>query len=860
MNDRRVEIHEAKDATCEWIWSTKFGQWLEAPEENLFWISGKPGSGKSTLMKYLAKPGRLEEKLPKGVKPWRVLSFFFDFQFGDKVANSVEGLLRSFLVEILKDRRDIAARMGLLTIDWAFEKDTVSWRQRFDQAITLIDRRFIVLIDGLDEFAGKKTSLLEVLTGFQEHSNLKLCLASRPEAMIRYVLESYPNLQMSVYNSPGIQQYLNLSIKRFRPLLDALQLQDIQGVIHERAQGVFLWVYLAIEDVLQACADGATATEVKERLNLLPTELRDLYKRILDRLPAQRRAEAAILFTLVDDARYPITVGLLHGAFQFLAQELLINPLPNELIGLDGFERRLHSTTGGLIEVSPGASDAEGSSLGTRTVRLIHQTVRAFAAESSWPGESLPSPFQLMFPNCLWGRLCCEALLAGDKKVEATPRRVLQSWFAVNKEQNMLQGSGEHVQYNAFDIILQRRLPGSGLLSWTRLLWHSIKFIVLHADEDMDVNPTVKPPELETAMRSRWVGVRLALWQHYSTAEIAPTQDIVDSDHFDLFIAAMHRGYRYLETNHLRLALLNDQQRGGLVATMMLMPHLSFTRVVDPYKNTRNKQDKSGALRHNVDMVLTLNHTVSSFDLAVFLHLGYKDVPGYLNLHLREGRSPRQERVRVPCWDPVRHLLAAELPLFIWACEASITSEADCTFEKQLRVLLDFGADIHSQSSQGYNIVHYLITEHMVNHTFLIETDTCLPDDDLANAIEKLYLVEKAGANFRSRFEGRTALEALQQGYDQVKQSPEDELLFELNEAAIARFAQLEFMLEHKEQTGHLPLPLMGTNYRRKKNLSTLNQNVTKRRCDLCTVIARRGSAGTRHSRIPRWKPRPGNS
>lgn len=73
MEDRHVSIQSAHEKTFSWIFKEgldaaasqphmSFVKWLES-DHNLFWVSGKPGSGKSTLMKYLCKCHRLTSDL-----------------------------------------------------------------------------------------------------------------------------------------------------------------------------------------------------------------------------------------------------------------------------------------------------------------------------------------------------------------------------------------------------------------------------------------------------------------------------------------------------------------------------------------------------------------------------------------------------------------------------------------------------------------------------------------------------------------------------------------------------------------------------------------------------------------------------
>ena len=59
MNDRPNDIHVATEGTCEWLLlHEKYQNWVR--ERGLLWISGKPGDGKSTLLKYATERFRSE--------------------------------------------------------------------------------------------------------------------------------------------------------------------------------------------------------------------------------------------------------------------------------------------------------------------------------------------------------------------------------------------------------------------------------------------------------------------------------------------------------------------------------------------------------------------------------------------------------------------------------------------------------------------------------------------------------------------------------------------------------------------------------------------------------------------------------
>ena len=87
IQDGEEQIEDAERATFEWIfenpentdlpWSN-FSEWLQAGE-SLYWVTGKAGSGKSTLMKHLFHHQRTREALLHwaGETPLTVAGFFF---------------------------------------------------------------------------------------------------------------------------------------------------------------------------------------------------------------------------------------------------------------------------------------------------------------------------------------------------------------------------------------------------------------------------------------------------------------------------------------------------------------------------------------------------------------------------------------------------------------------------------------------------------------------------------------------------------------------------------------------------------------------------------------------------------------
>lgn len=115
--DHRFEtVAQAHRKTCEWIYSdleaegkpwSNFAKWLEEGQ-GCYWINGKAGSGKSTLMKYIQEDFRTKQALSvwAGQQELVTASFFF-WNLGSALQKSQEGLLRSLLHDILDQRRHL---------------------------------------------------------------------------------------------------------------------------------------------------------------------------------------------------------------------------------------------------------------------------------------------------------------------------------------------------------------------------------------------------------------------------------------------------------------------------------------------------------------------------------------------------------------------------------------------------------------------------------------------------------------------------------------------------------------------------------------------------------------------------------
>jgi serine/threonine protein kinase/uncharacterized C2H2 Zn-finger protein len=299
MNQRYDEIPKAHEQTFEWIFKhnntegkppwDSFPEWLKNGS-GMFWVSGKAGSGKSTLMKFITDNRKTSADLRCWSKqsPITVASFFF-WSAGTSIQRSMVGLLRSLLQTILQQ---YSPAIPALFLDrWkackAHGGDYGSWSKTelihaLNVFVTDNTQRFCFFIDGLDESDEDPETLLNYIVSLSAKANVKICLTSRPWVVFEDALQGRPSLRLQDLTSRDITLYVrghvdkNIEFAHIR----RQQPSDAERLIleiTERARGVFLWVFIVVRDLLNGLQNGDSIRDLQRRLHLLPSELEDLY-------------------------------------------------------------------------------------------------------------------------------------------------------------------------------------------------------------------------------------------------------------------------------------------------------------------------------------------------------------------------------------------------------------------------------------------------------------------------------------------------------------------------------------------------------------------------------------------------------
>lgn len=230
--DREMRVAEAHEATYRWIfedrqesqkpWSS-FKEWSRS-DSQLYWLTGKAGSGKSTLMKYICRTKEEDQQQFCHVSllgPWAmgnklVVALFFFWNSGISLQMMQAGLLRTLLYQILQAIPDLVPLVSPKRWEslCLFNEDNVDWtvhelrNMLRSVGMNLGDNtKLCLFVDGLDEFDGEPRELITLFRDLLKNPRIKLCVASRPWVVFEDAFREEASLMLQNLTYPDIKQY-----------------------------------------------------------------------------------------------------------------------------------------------------------------------------------------------------------------------------------------------------------------------------------------------------------------------------------------------------------------------------------------------------------------------------------------------------------------------------------------------------------------------------------------------------------------------------------------------------------------------------------------------------------------------------
>ena len=379
---REETIPEAHSRTFQWIFDRSgqavrpwdnFIAWLENGK-GIYWINGKAGSGKSTLMNFLCQ----DERTMEALTIWSetkdiILPKFFFWSAGNAMQKSLEGLLRSLLWQILNEYPE----MTFLPSDdgpqsehsrrtprnhnliGAWTKARLS--KTLQGVVNQLQRscRLCLFIDGLDEFDEDEDDLITFVQNLVLTTSVKVCSSSRPHKAFEDAFSSSAKLRLQDLTYGDIQQYVDdkfEAVPQLRSMTaeNEFEMTRLKKDIVDKAEGIFLWVSLAVKDQIRGLKNEDSPAQLQARLTSLPTEIEGIYHRMLLQIDKLYRQEASLFLQMA--LNRPGLAILEHALASHKGLEKILLSADNipeqEILSIcQSTRKRIIATCVGLLEV-----------------------------------------------------------------------------------------------------------------------------------------------------------------------------------------------------------------------------------------------------------------------------------------------------------------------------------------------------------------------------------------------------------------------------------------------------------------------------------------------------------------------------
>lgn len=411
--------------TCESFLDVgEFKTWLSAerdPEQRnvastVLWLYGNPGTGKSTLSLFLVD--EIEKFVASSDGKQALTYFFCDITSED--GKTAVAVLRGLLFQVCKQRHDLLRRY-LLPI---WQTHGTALFQSFDALWDILVKigadetldAIYCLVDALDEcHRDSQTIFLQQLQQtFKNHgseglvSKLHFLVTSRPYEDIREYLGEFPNENLVFF--PQLKNDVETFIAERVAYLakkkhyTAKIKHEVERIMKNKAEGTFLWVGLAYEELLNVAS--------KDTLNLLaslPPGLHSIYQRQLDQAlqePGSNRVDIIRILGLVMVALKPLSLAQLCVACQLHEDQ--------------DDEERIQFTRDSI------ASCRLMVIVNDNVVHLLHKSVKDFLASCNY--DTL---FQQTAAHAHFANQCIEVLLRhlDDGEEQMPPKEGLMRSF-----------------------------------------------------------------------------------------------------------------------------------------------------------------------------------------------------------------------------------------------------------------------------------------------------------------------------------------------------------------------------------------------------------------------------------------------
>ncbi|KLO93123.1 Uncharacterized protein LW93_6116 [Fusarium fujikuroi] len=471
MNARREAILAPATNTGNWLFrDPTFHLWTTTAyqSQRLLFMKGKPGAGKSTLMKETVRHMQyVQRRDGSGI----CANFFIDAS-GELLQRCPAGIFRSLLYQLLSQSTLCSKVTHMnpqrdILIDYI--RDIVTFtlparelNERVLQSLlglTLsylasIGTPVLVFVDALDELSVEMQRQQVDFWSLQQlyFQGLRICLSCRhfPNIAVAGCLE----LAVDICNDKDILCYITQRLCSRISASEDHWRQKLTTRIHALSSGVFLWVVLVVESILPGYDEGTSLPGLIRRVEKMPPELEKLYEGLLN-FGAESEDPLMIgrMFQWVLATNRPLRLDEWHHILAFIQPSRpasLSKWRESESYTENDYqlERKIKNLSRGLLEVSSKQHDALGEKIhemssinasagsldhgagSARVVRVIHKSVYDyFIHKGGFRNLGLDSVEPLADCHCTIVNTCIDYLFIPElnEYVSARQRAAMES-------------------------------------------------------------------------------------------------------------------------------------------------------------------------------------------------------------------------------------------------------------------------------------------------------------------------------------------------------------------------------------------------------------------------------------------------
>jgi hypothetical protein len=388
MYARQKAIRVALDNTCNWLFLTpEYNDWIDrkniSSHHGLLWIKGKPGAGKSTLMKEALH--RTEEK--NAETKITTAGFFFNARGTEQLEKTPLGFYRSILHQVLQqDLKALSHAIPKYLLKRSTERQ-VEWHEEDLQNIlirtyaTQESNPAFIFIDALDECNEDEVrnvvDFLRDLTtkAWAAGAQLNVCLSSRHYPHIR--VPKCPEVVVERHNEQDILQYIRTEAEHIETI------SELQDRIFQKSSGVFLWVVLVVS-MLKKSSYGKSLKWMEKKLEETPPELNTLFRQLFAQMDSEDATKAVCLMQWILFAEERLKLSELHCAIGFRGkhsyQSIQLFEESDEFLTPKTQLELVITLSRGLVEPVISQTDESAED---PTFQFIHESVRDFFLKGS---------------------------------------------------------------------------------------------------------------------------------------------------------------------------------------------------------------------------------------------------------------------------------------------------------------------------------------------------------------------------------------------------------------------------------------------------------------------------------------------